>query len=132
MALLDWKDDYLLGIDELDYEHKDLFDCVNRLHTQCANSAWEPALVTDCLGQLHARLSAHFALEEKVMREKRNPHYAKHKAAHDQFLDEVTEIVSGYHDDVEKANIEALATRVREWIVNHITTFDRQLIERGD
>jgi len=32
MALLRWKDEYGVGIEAVDYEHKELIDLINRLH----------------------------------------------------------------------------------------------------
>jgi hemerythrin len=130
MPLLEWKDEYLLGAEALDFEHRDLFDCINDLYEQCARDAGADT-VGGCLGRLHARLAAHFALEERTMREMKNPHYAAHKAEHDRFLDEVTGAVAGFGEDFDAHDIDALAHRVQEWVVNHITTSDRQLVERG-
>lgn len=130
MPLLDWKDDYALGVEELDYEHRDLFDCVNSLFELCRDKA-DYDSVADCLGRLHARLAAHFALEENTMRTMKNPHYAAHKTVHDNFLSEVTEAVAGFGEGFEHATVDELARRVRDWIIDHITTFDRQLVERG-
>jgi len=131
MTLLDWKDEYALGIRPLDFEHRDLFERINDLYDSCARND-EPDNVYDCLGHLHARLSAHFALEEKVMREAKNPHYAAHKAEHDRFLDEVTEAVATFGTGAGEKNIDTFARQIRDWIVEHITTFDRQLIEREE
>jgi hemerythrin len=131
MALLEWKDDYLLGLESLDFEHEDLFKCINDLHEQCRIQD-EGVEVEDCLGQLYARLAAHFALEEHAMSEMKNPHYDAHKAEHDQFLEEVTEMVSGFGTNPGEEHVEAFAIRVKEWIVHHITTTDRQLVTRGD
>ena len=128
MGLLKWRDDYLLGIQFLDFEHRDLFERINDLFGMCASHA-DTEHVADCLGRLHARLSAHFALEEKTMRELKNPHYAAHKTEHDRFLDEVTDVVAGFGAGFGEADIHQFAERVEQWIVNHITTFDRQLIE---
>jgi hemerythrin len=130
MSLLEWKDEYLLGMDALDYEHKDLFDCVNQIYTQCSRRAGYDT-VADCLGRLHARLAAHFALEEDTMRKMKNPHYAAHKAEHDRFLDEVTDAIASFGEQFDHQAIEDLAGSVQRWIVGHITTFDRQLVERG-
>ena len=130
MPLLEWKDEYLLGMEALDYEHQDLFDCLNQIYEQCSDKADYDTLA-DCLGRLHTRLAAHFALEEKTMREMKNPHYAAHKAEHDRFLDEVTDAVAAFEDEFEYENVGELAHRVQRWIVSHITTADRQLVERG-
>ena len=32
MALFEWKDEYLLGLEPLDFEHKDLFQCINDVY----------------------------------------------------------------------------------------------------
>ncbi len=130
MPLLEWDDAYLLNIDALDYEHKDLFESINEVYAQCSRRA-DFDTVDDCLSRLHARLAAHFALEERTMRDMRNPHYAEHKAEHDRFLDEVTAVLAEFGEDFTHENIDALAHRVHDWIVGHITTFDRQLVERG-
>jgi hemerythrin-like metal-binding protein len=130
MALFEWKDEYLLGLESLDFEHKDLFQCINDLYEQCGIQA-EGDELEDCLGQLHARLAAHFALEESAMREMKNPHYEAHKAEHDRFLEEVTEVVASFRSDSGGEHVEAFAIRVKEWILTHITTTDRQLVTRG-
>jgi hemerythrin len=132
MALIEWKQEYELGLPELDFEHRDLLEQVSALYAQCAATP-QPAIVADCLGRLHARLAAHFALEERTMVEMRNPRFAAHKAEHDRFLEEVTDIVASFDDSAQvvAADIEAFAHRVRDWIVGHITTYDRQLVERG-
>ena len=130
MALFEWKDEYLLGLGPLDFEHQDLFNCINDLYEQCRLQG-EAVGVEDCLGQLHARLAAHFALEESAMREMKNPHYEAHKAEHDQFLEEVTEVVASFGTKPDDEYVEVFAIRVKEWVLTHITTTDRQLVTRG-
>ena len=130
MALFEWKDEYLLGLEPLDFEHKDLFECINNLYEQCRIQT-EGVEVEDCLGQLHVRLAAHFALEEKTMCEMKNPHYQAHKAEHDRFLEKVTEVVASFGTNAGEEHVEEFAIRVKEWILIHITTTDRQLVVRG-
>ena len=133
MSLIEWKVEYELGMPALDFEHRDLLEHVSGLYAECSGSR-DPATVADCLGRLHTRLTAHFALEENTMLEMRNPGYESHKAEHDRFLDEVTEVVACFDEQAEvvPAEMEALAVRVRDWIIGHITTYDRQLVARGD
>ena len=130
MPLLDWKNEYLIGIDFLDSEHRDLFNSINELYDSCTLHAGAES-VEECLAQLHTRLAAHFALEEKAMREMKNPYYPEHKAEHDRFLDEVTDEIADFHDNIVEADMLALAARVNEWIVTHITTYDRKLVAAG-
>ena len=105
VALLECKDEYLLGIESLDFEHRGLFETINELHAQCnVDASLED--VEACLGQFHARLAAHFALEENTMREMHNPYYYEaHKAAHDGLLDEVTEALASLGTGPEEPDI---------------------------
>jgi hemerythrin len=129
MPLVTWKEEYALGIGPLDYEHQDLFERINDLYDGCSRSA-DRDTVSDCLGRLHARVSAHFALEEKTMREAKNPHYAEHKAEHDRFLDYVTDAVADFGDQAGGEDIDTFARTLRDWLIEHITTYDRLLIEK--
>lgn len=130
MALFEWNDQYLLGLEPLDFEHMDLFRCINDLYDECRARS-EGAELEDCLARLHARLAGHFALEEHTMREMNNPHYDAHKAEHDRFLEEVTEVVASFGTKPGEEHVEEFAIRVKEWILTHITTTDRQLVSRG-
>lgn len=128
MALLEWNDAYELGIRHLDFEHRDLFECINALHEQCTTRCG-PDDVEDCIGKLQMRLAAHFALEEQNMRDLKCPTYVAHKQVHDAFLDEIGEALADFSADTPEADFAALARRVRDWIVEHITTYDRALID---
>ncbi len=129
MTLFEWKEEYLLGLELLDFEHKDLFQGINDLYEQCRIRP-EGVELEDCLGRLHAGLAAHFAHEESTMREMKNPHYEAHKAEHDRFLQEVTEVVAGFGTNPGWEYVEAFTIRAKEWILTHITTTDRQLVTR--
>ncbi|MDH3712693.1 MAG: hypothetical protein OET44_02470 [Gammaproteobacteria bacterium] len=61
------------------------------------------------------------------MRALTNLHYAAHKIEHDRFLTEVSDVVANFGEE----SMDGLARRVRDWIVSHITTFDRQLLTHG-
>jgi len=126
MSQLQWREEFRIGIDELDFEHQDMFATLKALHEQCAAKA-DPDAIEHCLGLLHARLEAHFALEEQVMRDRNNPRYVEHKAEHDRFLDEVGEFLAGFDRSQPREEVDALAERVNHWTAEHIMSFDRDL-----
>jgi hemerythrin len=72
--------------------------------------------MADCLGHLHTRLAAHFALEENTMRAINNPYYAAHKTEHDRFLAEVTDVVANFGEEFDHESMDGLARRVWDWI----------------
>ena len=92
--LLAWKPDYALGIPAVDHEHRELFDLVNDLHASLFESDSE-ATVMDFLGELFSKISSHFALEEKLMRDGRYADFPAHKADHERLLDEIRDLICG-------------------------------------
>ena len=56
---IDWDDSFLIGIEELDYEHKVLINDINRLHLELARQN-EKSEIEECLGDIYARMQAHF------------------------------------------------------------------------
>ena len=121
-----WSDDFLIGIDEIDYEHRRLVEDINGLHRQLLDEA-SPRRIERTLGTIHARMQAHFALEEHIMLAHSYPHYPEHKAEHERLLDEYTELMTTFKKEPNRGDREAIEGKLRQWIVGHIATSDRQM-----
>ena len=121
-----WSDDFLIGIEELDYEHRGLVENINKLHRDLLEDV-DMDRIEDTLGSIHARMQAHFALEERVMLSHEYPHYPEHKAEHERLLDEYTELMTKFERDPTLGNREAIQGVLCQWIVNHILTSDKKM-----
>ena len=121
-----WSDDFLIGIEEIDYEHRCLIDDINKLHGQLLGHV-DMDQIEDTLGSIHARMQAHFALEEYVMVSHGYPHYPEHKAEHERLLDEYTEFMTKFERRPNLSDQEAIEGTLRQWIVDHILTSDKKL-----
>lgn len=124
--LLRWRDEYLIGVEELDFEHKGLFERLNELHEDLADHD-EKAKIEDCLGEIHTRVLAHFALEERFMLDTKFPNYEQHKKEHDDFLEVIADIIERFRTNSELSYGEALEAQLQHWILDHITTSDKEL-----
>jgi hemerythrin-like metal-binding protein len=124
MALLQWKDQYSVGIAAVDYEHKELIDLINRLHDELTASG-EKLSASAFFGDLFRGISAHFALEERFMRERRYDQLAEHKADHERLLDEIRDIMDEF-EEREVASDE-LRARLDAWFSRHFETHDARL-----
>ena len=82
------------------------------------------------LGDIYAQISAHFALEEKYMRESRYPEFAAHKEDHEKLLDELRDIMDRVEDDGDYDD-ERLAHELERWFTEHFRTHDARLHRRG-
>jgi len=127
MALLEWKDDYRTGVDSIDYEHERLILAINGMFGQAPKGDALKAHLLDTLGDIHALVEAHFALEEKIMRDNRYSDYVPHKKDHDRLLDVIRDIM----DDVEaerQTDVGGdLQERMSSWFEIHFATLDREL-----
>jgi hemerythrin len=126
MALFQWDDAYLIGVDELDFEHKDLFARLNELHEDLIRHE-DKAKIDAWLWEIHTRVMAHFALEERFMREMKDPNYDHHKREHDDFLEVVVDIIEKFSDDPGFSYAAELEHQLQVWIIEHIVTSDQTL-----
>lgn len=125
MALIEWRKEFETGVAGVDYEHKELVDLINTLHEELGRGAANEA-IGQFLGEVFARISAHFALEETVMRKHKYDEYAAHKAEHERLLDDLRDIMDQHAAgpiDYEAA----LSSTVRDWFVEHFKTKDARL-----
>jgi hemerythrin len=125
MVLIEWKDAYATGIPDVDLEHRELIGLINKLYEAMSG---EDASITvmDFLGEIYAHVSAHFALEEKIMRERKYDHYKEHKAEHEVLLDELRDLMDDYEENAHY-NDEAFAASIEHWFTNHFKTRDARL-----
>ncbi len=125
MSLLQWKDHYSVGIDAVDHEHKELIELINRLDDEVRAKGASLA-ASAFFGDLIRAISAHFALEERFMRERSYDHLGPHKDDHERLLDELIVIIDEFEGD-ETANRAALAARLDAWFSRHFETHDARL-----
>ncbi|MFY9624264.1 MAG: bacteriohemerythrin [Rhodoplanes sp.] len=124
MALLEWKDRYSVGIAAVDHEHKELIDLINRLYDQWVKGGPRGS-VEGFFGDLYKGISAHFALEERFMRERGYDQLTAHKNDHERLLDEIRDIMDDFVDEEQTAS--ALSGRLEAWFSRHFETHDARL-----
>jgi hemerythrin len=126
MSWIEWKESYRLGIPAVDYEHQEMIALLNDLYEGLQGEV-DPRSVDAFLGEVYARISAHFALEEKVMRDQGYDQYAEHKNAHESLLDEIREIMDEHETGAYETATEVLAERLQVWFTEHFRTHDARL-----
>lgn len=126
MALLQWKEDYAVGIEAVDHEHRELIALINALHAELRAPEAE-VTVAEFLGEIYARIAAHFALEERVMRDRRYDQYDDHKADHERLLDEIRDVMDDSAAMPAQDYRAQLAGRLESWFTEHFKTKDARL-----
>ena len=125
MNLIEWRDEFRLGIPAVDHEHRELIELINALYA--SYTAGEAKLTTlDFLGELYARIAAHFALEEKIMQEQGYDQYQDHKADHEKLLDEICDFMDDFESGQEFP--EGVFSKMMEvWFTAHFRDKDARL-----
>jgi hemerythrin len=128
MTLLQWNDSFSVGVPAVDHEHREMIALINELHATLVRDQSDPA-VEAFLGEVHARIAAHFALEEKLMRERRYDEFDAHKTDHERLLDDIRDIMDAFDAD-PRLDEAAFSRRLHGWFSEHFRTYDARLHER--
>jgi hemerythrin-like metal-binding protein len=125
VSLIEWKEAFSVGVPSVDLEHRDLIALINDLHGMMGEGATQEQ-VSAALGEIYAQISAHFALEEKYMRDTRYAAYPTHKEDHESLLDELRDIMDRVEDD-GRYDEARLSRELERWFSEHFRTHDAKL-----
>jgi len=125
MSLITWKEEFSVGVAEVDFEHRELIELINSLHSSARPGAGRDAVI-ESLGEIFAQIASHFALEEKMMRASLYPLFLEHKQDHETLLDELRDIMDEVEDDGEYDEAQ-LSTDLERWFGDHFKTHDAKL-----
>lgn len=130
MPLIVWDDRFSVGVASVDHEHREMIGLVNETHERL-KSPHPDITVPDFLGEIYTRISAHFALEENLMRASGYAQYPEHKADHERLLDAIRDIMDDYEDS-QSFDEERFAQRLADWFTDHFRTHDARLHHKLD
>ena len=125
MTVLQWREEFSVGIEEVDHEHRELIELIRRLQQDLQAGA-DADKVIDVLGEIYNQIAAHFALEEKMMRKTHYAAFADHKEDHETLLDDLRDIMDEVEDDgvLDEAQ---LTDDLDRWFSDHFKTHDAKL-----
>jgi hemerythrin len=128
MSLITWKDEFSLGIASVDTEHREMIELINELDGAMQQDATQD-MVIETLGEIYARIAAHFALEEKIMRHAHYVDYRSHKQDHEILLDELLDVIDSV-DEEGGYDRAALSRDLDTWFSDHFRTHDAKLHDK--
>jgi hemerythrin-like metal-binding protein len=123
---IEWRESFELGIPAIDHEHREMVERLNGAFAAIeAGGAQEEILGR--LGEIYTWISAHFALEETIMRERRYDQLGDHKQDHERLLDDIRGIMDECAKGRAPAIDRTLAGRLEAWFTEHFKTRDARL-----
>ncbi len=126
-GLLEWSEEYSVGIPSIDQQHRKLIRLINQLQTAVDYSTGEE-FEREALDELVDYTRSHFSYEEELMEKNGYPEFEPHREQHRKMIAKVEEVLSTYPQDPHRAMEDALEF-LREWLIHHIQGTDRQYSE---
>lgn len=122
MSIVEWKPEYLLGIEQIDEHHRHLFNLLNKTYDSfvIGNSKQD---LSDLFDELIDYATYHFAAEEVSMCNNDYSLCEAHRALHTVFSKRVLEIQNDYVAGKGELSLEIL-TFLKNWITDHILIED--------
>lgn len=119
-----WSDNFSVGIQEVDEQHKVLVSLLNKLHVAIIEHHGK-ATSREILDQLAEYTRTHFMLEESLMRLTHYPGFEIHKQQHEELLAQVQALQ--HKLDIENTTITfELLHFLKNWLIQHINESDKR------
>lgn len=135
--MIKWSKNYLMGIDKLDEEHKELFRISDQIYNKVMergdDAKYRLFLMNEALEYMLRYFKRHAKSEEIYMREIGYAGYEFHKMLHDELynmlLKKKADIVK--RNECSKKEIAELVGDGIGWLLEHIITEDMAIVGKG-
>lgn len=130
-TMYEMKDEYLTGIEQIDAEHRRLFEIAEEIYQlqQQEFLVDKYDQIRTALAELREYTKFHFAHEEEYMESIQYKRMFMQKVQHDAFVKKLDEIDIQNLDEDEEGVISELLTFLTDWLVNHIMGTDKLIAE---
>lgn len=126
--MFEFTGDCIIGIEQIDEEHRYLFDLLNRTHTLTSmdfqNDHYQ--VIKDIIAELDNYAEQHFANEEAYMEQIRDPELILQRTQHAFFREKVLMLDLANIDEAEEQwnLLDELVTFLARWLYHHILSSD--------
>ena len=127
--MLQWKEEYEVGVAEIDEQHQKLIDIANRVYELMRN---ELALdkydqIVEILQELKEYTVYHFHFEEGLMQKAKYKKRFSHKLLHQEFLAQVEAVDLSAVDEEQDAYLVKIMDFIANWLIDHIVGEDKKV-----
>ena len=123
--LFRWYNKYSVNNEEIDNQHKALFNIFNRLYDYCGENNTKYDLIL-LMSELVSYTKYHFSAEEQYMKNKGFINIDQHISEHKIFTDKIMKLHSKSLLSGEEISKE-LIVYLWNWITNHVLVEDKKI-----
>ncbi len=126
---IQWTEDLSVGSEEIDNQHKELFNRINQLLDAC-NKGEGKEIAYKMFNFLEDYIVIHFTAEENLQKRYNYPDYETHKSLHLKFIKDFSALKKRFEAEGPTLPIVLQINRiVVDWLINHIKKVDKALGE---
>jgi len=126
---IEWTEDLATGVKEIDDQHKELFNRINKLFFACSEGRGREEIIKT-LEFLSDYVISHFGAEERFMTAYHYNGYAHHKSQHETFIRELSSLKNKLEINGPTVDLVIYVNQfLTEWLINHIRKMDRALAD---
>ena len=121
---IEWKADYELGVEDIDYQHHFFFNLINRLENELKDHEsidYQAGIISE----LNAYARFHFISEENMMVRSGYPGLEEHKILHCELIDQLSSRENMLLIDRSARESRDIITFLVDWFFDHTMTIDR-------
>ncbi|CAK1857597.1 Ggdef family protein [Vibrio crassostreae] len=129
MNFFKWSEDFEVGIDSIDHQHKKLVELINRYGEEIKEN--EIKEIQKTLSDLSNYSIYHFAEEEGIMARSGIPeeHIKKHRCEHENFISSIGSIVDS-SSRLNESQLSQLFDFLVNWLATHILCCDKRMVKQ--
>ncbi len=129
----EFTEDYLVGVDLIDREHRELFRIVGKANQLVKSYDFSSSYdkINEILNELRAYTEEHFRDEEEYMEYIHYEGLAAQRRAHEAFIDKLKTIDLDEIEDNPQEYLQKLLEFLIGWLVNHILNTDKKIPAGG-
>ena len=124
MSIIKWTDDLILGIEEMDVQHRKLVDLINDFYDGLKSKS-NDELIAELIKGVNDYTLFHFSAEERLLNKYNYTDTAGHTNEHNDFKSKLSEIESRFKSGRLILSFE-LTNLLKDWLINHIKVSDKQ------
>ena len=124
MSFIIWNKSLLMGIEEIDEQHKELMGIINKVHSYYPGN--KIAEIESLIDRLTEFARIHFSTEEKYFEKWNYPYADEHMVEHEKILLKILQFKAKSEKYSKELLNEILKFLKDEWFENHLKKHDRK------
>lgn len=119
-----WKQDYALGIEDIDFQHRCFLNLINRLADELTMTT-EPRRRAALMAEVNAYAHFHFLSEENLMAKVGYPQLDEHRQRHRDLIGQLNAKEAMLQQQGTEERADEVVEFLRDWFFRHTVGEDR-------